>query len=89
MDNQNLNALFKTVTVRDLLWPFEATKAICDTLKLCYENEKYQYNNNSKGAEMCNEIETYQYNIPGFLTWIAQVAAEYPILSYLACVWYQ
>ena len=75
MDKQNLNALFKTVSVKDLTWPIEATKAICDTLKLCNEIEMYQYNN-TKGAA-------------GFLTWIARLAAEYPMLSNLACIWYQ
>ena len=78
MDKQNLNALFETVTVKDLTWPFEATKAICDTLKLCNELEISQiYDTKATG------------NIPGFLTWIARLAAEHPILSNLACVWYQ
>ena len=80
MDKQNLNALFETVTVKDLTWPFEATKAICDTLKLCNELEISQkYDTKAKVTGL----------IPGFLTWIARLAVEYPILSYLACVWYQ
>ena len=81
MDKQNLNAIFSTVTVKDLTWPLEATKAICDTLRLCNELEisqqKYQYNDT-----MVREI------VPGFLTWITQLAAKYPILSNLACVLY-
>ena len=82
MDKQNLNALFQTVSVKDLTWPVEATKAICDTLRLCNKlktsQQKYQHNNNA-----VREI------VPGFLTWMAELAAKYPILSNLACVLYQ
>ena len=81
MDKQNLNALFDTVSVKDLMWPIEATKAICDTLKLCNEmdtSQEYQNDGTDEGRV-----------IPGFLTWIAQLAADYPILSNLACGLYQ
>ena len=81
MDKQNLNALFDTVSVKDLMWPTEATKAICDTLELCNEldtSQRYQGGVTDEGRI-----------IPELLTWIAQLAADYPILSKLGCVLYQ
>ena len=83
MDEQNLNALFETVTVKDLTWPVEATKAICDTLKLCNQLET------SQKYGTLPKVTTGRKLIPGFLTWMARLAAEHPILSNLACVWYQ
>lgn len=83
MDKHNLNALFETVSVKDLTWPLEATKAICDTLKLCN-----QFNTNQKHYNVSMEEKVTGF-VPSFLTWIARLAAEYPILSNLACDLYQ
>lgn len=79
MDKQNLNALFETVSIKDLTWPLEATKAICDTLKLCNTFDRTSQNSDGKEAGF----------IPDFLTWIARLAAEHPTLTDLACDLYQ
>jgi len=82
MDKQNLNALFETVTVKDLTWPPEATRAICDTLKLCNVMDMNLQKNQS-------DVSKEDKFIPDFLTWIARLAADYPILTNVACYLYQ
>jgi len=76
-DEQNLNALFSTVSVKDLVWPPDATKAICDILKQCLENES-----NAMAADNNRGLSGI---VPKFLTWLAQLATKYPILNKLAC----
>ena len=85
LDKQNLNALFETVTVKDLVWPLEATKAICDTLKLCYIFDMDLQKNQS---DVHKEDKVTGF-IPDFLTWIARLAADYPALTNIACYLYQ
>ena len=80
-DKQNLDALFTTVTVSDLAWPPEAVKAICDTLKVCHEIGSYDM--------IARDDERLTGVVPTFLTWLAQIANDYPILSNIACDLYR
>jgi len=80
-DEQNLNALFSTVSVKDLAWPPDATKAICDTLKQCLEKES-----NYMAADNNRSLTGI---MPKFLTWLAQLVNDYPVLSNLACDLYR
>jgi len=38
-DKQNLNGLFSVVSIKDFAWLPDVTKAICDILNQCLENE--------------------------------------------------
>ena len=80
-DKQNLDALFATVSVSDLTWPPEAVKAICDTLKVCHEIGSYD-RITGDGGQLTGVV-------PKFLTWLAQLVNDYPVLSNLACDLYR
>ena len=80
-DKQNMDALFTTVSVSDLAWPPEAVNAICDTLKLCREIKSHDVVTEDDGQ--------FTGIVPKFLTWVAQLATDYPILSNLACDLYK
>lgn len=82
LDKQNLNALFDTVTVKDLMWPPEATRAICDTLKLCNVFDMNWLQKNQ------SEVSKEDRVTADFLTWIARLAADYPVLTDIACYLY-
>ena len=75
-DKQNLNALYMIVSIRDLVWPPGAIKAICDILNLCRQvdtnqNSVCEADETSGGG--CNKEKVTGF-IPHILTWITQIA---------------
>ena len=86
-NEQNLDSLFKVVSLRDLAWPPDAVRSICDIMKLCNELDKHH-----RCQDDTCQNDIIKGNTPGvsmFLTRIAQLAAKYPILSNIACDLYK
>ena len=86
-NTQNLDALFEIVSVRDLAWPPDAVRSICDIIKRCNKLDKHgtcqddvcKDDINKEGAEGPRK----------FFTRIAQLVVNYPILRNLACNLYR
>ena len=86
MNNQNLNALFKVVSLRDLTWPPDAVRSICDIMKLCNELDKHH---RCQDDTCQSDIKENTAGGSMLLTRIAQLAAKHPILSKIACDLYK
>jgi len=83
-NEQNLDGLFKTVSVRDLAWPPDAVRAICDTMKLCNQLDAHQ----TCQHDAClnnKEDKVTGFISDMFLTRIAQLAIKHPIISNFVC----
>ena len=83
---RNLDALFEIVSVRDLAWPPDAVRSICDIMKMCNELEKGQTcQNDACQADASNKDSLRSTR---FFTRITQLVTNHPILRNFACILY-